>query len=83
VKRNDNIATHGEPRINFCGFSRNRYILHQPQGTLNTLGTIVNFVRNTQTTMKVWQQRQHTFVRFENKRIEEDPMSQAKGAQTA
>jgi len=33
--------------------------------------------------MKVWQQRQHTFVRFENKRIEEDPMSQAKGAQTA
>jgi hypothetical protein len=42
----------------------------------------VNFVRNTQTTMKVWQQRQHTFVRFENKRIE-DPKSQAQGAQTA
>jgi len=42
----------------------------------------VNFIRNTQTT-KVWQQRQHTFVRFENKRIEMDTMSQAKGEHSA
>jgi hypothetical protein len=48
----------------------------------NQLGNIVNFVRNTFKTTMVWQQRQHTTVRFENKRIE-DTMSQAQGAQTA
>ena len=64
--------------ITLVDFHEERYILNQPQGSTDTQGTIVNFVR-TQTTMKVWQQRQHTFVRFENKRIEEDPMSQAQG----
>jgi hypothetical protein len=42
----------------------------------------VNFVRNTFKTTMVWQQRQHTTVRFENKRIE-DTVSQAQGEQTA
>lgn len=42
----------------------------------------MNFVRNTFKTTMVWQQRQHTTVRFENKRIE-DTMSQVTGVQTA
>jgi hypothetical protein len=82
VKRNDNIATHGEPRINIVRFRKEPLYTSTPQGTGTQLGIIVNFVRNTFKTTMVWQQRQHTTVRFENKRIE-DTVSQAQGAQTA